>query len=356
MISSFRVWRYALPLRAPVSLKPGSTMSVREGLLVELLDGEGESFWGEAAPLPGFSRESLEDARRHLEETMAKVSLVDPRRRSVASSAFPTGSPSVEFAVASAFGDLDDADRGRPGPRGSPERSVAVCGLLSGGREEILSDTAKLRKDGYEAVKLKVGRGSVEEDAALVGEVRKVLGGGVSLRLDANRAWSFEEAARFAGLIRDSGVEYIEEPLEDSSRLRELSEETGLPVALDESLSDGSLSEVEPWSMEDLSFARAFVLKPTVIGHSRTLSLASAARGFGADAIISSSYESGIGMMSLLRLAASTGKGAAGLDTYRRLAEDAIHPPLDLAKPRVEMNEIFGMEREVDYEKLERVS
>lgn len=351
MITAFRIWRYALPLTAPVSLKKDSTMGVREGLLLELIE-DGRSFWGEAAPLPGFSRESLEEARRHLEETMAKVSRSESPRRSFAdvSASHSSGSPSVEFAVASAFEGLDDADGRRPGSRSSPEHSVAVCGLLSGGREEILADAARLREDGYEAAKLKVGRRSVEDDAALVGEVRKVLGGEVPLRLDANRAWSFEEARRFAELVSEAGIEFVEEPLEDAGRLREFSEAARLSVALDESLAGMAVEEASAHG-----YARAFVLKPTVIGYSRTVSFAGLAKNLGSKAIISSSYESGVGMLGLLRLAASIGKGAAGLDTYRRLAEDVLSPPLDLAKPRLEMEEIFGAESEVNREKLERV-
>jgi hypothetical protein len=71
---------------------------------------------------------------------------------------------------------------------------------------------------------------------------------------------------------------------------------------------------------------------------------------------MSSSYESGVGTLALLRMAASIGDGAAGLDTYRRLADDVLSPPLELSRPRVDMREVFGVERKVDHEKLERVA
>jgi O-succinylbenzoate synthase len=325
-------------------------MSAREGLLLELVE-DGRSFWGEASPLPGFSRESLEDARRRLEEATASFSLAEGSWRSAVAASLPSGSPSVGFAVASALGDLEGSDGSWLDAFDAPDPSIAVCGLLSGSREEILSDAARLRKDGYEAAKLKVGRGSVEDDAALVREVRGILGDGVSLRLDANRAWSRPEAGRFGDLIEDAGVEFVEEPLEEPSRLRELSEATGLPVALDESLAEMASGEAEAHE-----YARAFVMKPTLLGLFRTSSFASAAKKIGAKAIISSSYESGVGTMALIRLAASIGNGAAGLDTYRRLADDVLYPPLDLSKPRLDMREVFGVRREADYEKLERVA
>lgn len=347
---NFRIWRYELPLSAPVSLAPGMAMSVRDGLLLELVEG-GRSFWGEASPLPGFSRESLEDVRKCLEEAAEPACMKWPRRGfDGVSASLSSAPPSVEFAVVSAF----ESFEGRGGERfvhSVPEPSIAVCGLLSGSRKEILADAAKLREDGYEAVKLKVGRGNVEEDAALVREVRDVLEDIVSLRLDANRAWSFDEAEDFARRIEAASIEFVEEPLEEPSRLRELSVATGLPVALDESLAD-----MEPGEAKAHEYARAFVMKPTIVGCSRTLSLAAVARNFGAEAIISSSYESGVGMLGLLRMAAPFGRAAAGLDTYRRLADDVLDPPLDLSKPRLDVDGILGVRREVDYGKLERVA
>ncbi|MBA2377832.1 MAG: o-succinylbenzoate synthase [Actinomycetota bacterium] len=375
MKPEWRIWRYSLPLAAPASLAPGTTMSIREGLLLEIIIEDGGSFWGEAAPLPGFSGESLDDARKCLEDEVSRFHRAENPRRSFAavSASLASGSPSVEFALASAFESLENADgrwlgsvsdpnrrdpagervggRPRSGTHVPPKHSVALCGLLSGSRDEVLSDAIELRKNGYEAVKLKVGRGDVEDDAALVREARDVLGDDFSLRLDANRAWGFEDARRFAGLISDAGIEYIEEPLADAGRLRELSEATGLPVALDE-----SLSGMEPDEARSHHYARAFVMKPSLLGFHRTVSFASVARDRGAKAIISSSYESGVGTLALLRMADSIGDGAAGLDTYRRLADDVLSPPLELSRPRVDMREVFGVERKVDHEKLERVA
>ena len=51
-----------------------------------------------------------------------------------------------------------------------------------------------MREDGYGAVKLKVGRLAVAEDVEIVGGVGEILGDVRPLRLDANRAWGFEEA------------------------------------------------------------------------------------------------------------------------------------------------------------------
>ena len=56
-----KVYRYSLPMDAGVVLR-NQRLNTREGLLVQLWHNH-RSGWGEIAPLPGFSPESLEQAQ-----------------------------------------------------------------------------------------------------------------------------------------------------------------------------------------------------------------------------------------------------------------------------------------------------
>ena len=64
--------------------------------------------------------------------------------------------------------------------------------LSSGGTLESVARLLKFRLYGFKYVKVKVGTGSV--DVRRVAIARKMLGKGTDIRLDANGAWSFEEA------------------------------------------------------------------------------------------------------------------------------------------------------------------
>jgi o-succinylbenzoate synthase len=66
--------------------------------------------------------------------------------------------------------------------------------------------------------------------------------------------------------------------------------------------------------------------------------------------VISSAYETGVGTVALVALAAGVGdeEVPAGLDTYRRLAGDVLRPPLDLPAPRVDVSATAGARREID--------
>ena len=67
LLTRFDLFQYCLPLVAALKLK-GALLLERKGLLVRLANPTGAVGWGEVSPLPGFSRESLEEARQQLLE------------------------------------------------------------------------------------------------------------------------------------------------------------------------------------------------------------------------------------------------------------------------------------------------
>jgi o-succinylbenzoate synthase len=223
---------------------------------------------------------------------------------------------------------------------------VPVNALVSGSPDEVLEGARRVRSAGYRAVKLKVGGRAIEEDIESVRALNEELGEAVALRLDANRAWSLEEAERFVRGAAGLRFEYIEEPVADPAQLPSFARTCGVPVALDE-----SLAGMEPEALEDHGYARAAVLKPTLLGGlSRTLRFADLALRLGIEPVISSAYESGLGTAALVALAAGVGdeEVPAGLDTYRWLGEDLLRPRLDLPAPRVDVRAMAATRREID--------
>lgn len=323
----------------------------REGLLVHLEAG-GASGWGEAAPLPGFSRETLGEAARALREAKPRILGRELQEATIPGGELP---PSARFALELARLSLEAASSGRPLHillSGEAASGVSVCGLLEGPPERVLSGAGRMREAGYEAVKLKVGRADPAEEAALVRELSALLGGRVRLRLDANRAWDLEEALDFCRAIGGVPLDYLEEPLASPEGLPRLAEVSGVPLALDE-----TLLGLEPEGLARFCYARAVVLKPTLLGGlSRSLRFAREARRAGMVPVASSAYESGVGTLGLLALAASLGDAPAGLDTYRSLKDDVLRPPLPLAGPRAGAAALFGERRAVVVERLEEVA
>ncbi|MEM1055785.1 MAG: o-succinylbenzoate synthase [Bacteroidota bacterium] len=333
---------YSLPLDPPITLA-GEEVSERQGVLLKLGAESGEAGWGDCAPLPGFSRETLAEATstlRTLAESLGEHSLdprlfVDPTgpvARALDAAAPP---PSVRYALDLALFNLGADVHGRSLAQAlHPDPAVAlpVAGLLQGDRKTVLEEARRMGRASYRAAKLKVGRGDLKDEIRLVRDVRKALGAGVELRLDANRAWTVEDATAFAEGIRGVGVRFVEEPLQDPTGLPALWMDTGLPIALDETV---QLPEGQAFIR---GWVAAVILKPTLVGGiGRTLQLAALARTVGARPILSSAYESGVGLRGLVALAAATDAEPAGLDTARAMKSDVLAERLPLEGPFVDV-------------------
>lgn len=355
-ITGCRFFRYRLPLAEPLTLA-GRVVQERRGVLVRIDSDSGASGWGDVAPLPAFSLESLEDAETELtalREMLRGAELhsfgCDPESRPEIETV-PLASPSVRFGLETALASLSARVETGAGS-GLPwfDGAVPVSGLLAGSGTQVLARASRLRDTGVRAVKLKVGTRPVAEDIALVLAVRAALGDGVALRLDANRSWELELAVRFGRSIRDAGIEYLEEPLRDPSRLEDFFDATGIAVALDE-----TLLELRPDDLEARRAIRAVVLKPTLLGGAgRAREWIARALGMNIRPVVSGCFESGVGMLALAALAwSSTGDAVpAGLDTYRWLGADIVRPRIQVDAGTIRWGHALARSHRVDAARL----
>ncbi len=346
-------FRYRLPLARPLVM-PSGTYTEREGILLRLTTADGVVGWGEAAPLPGYSPDTLDDAATWLgawaagRPTAVAISSLDdvPAARRLAA-ALPTHSPAALWATVQADADIEAQRTGRSlaqvytsrGPRRPPVETVSLNALLLG-RWDAASDAAgQAVADGYRAAKLKVGGLAPNDAAALAREVAGALGD-VSLRLDANGAWSLADAVVFADALDGVSVEYVEEPLANVEDLPTLASRSAVRWALDESLRQAFASP------ELVAVASAAVVKPSLgpeIVWSASFEFERhPIRERTGPVVISSMFESGVGMRHLVALAAAFGDTPAGLDTYRWLAEDVLDHPLPIAGPSVDVAAVLA--------------
>lgn len=346
-IDGFALHPYRLPLTEPVAFG-GTALAHREGVLLRLGTEGGLVGWGDAAPLPRFSRETLEEARDALEVFAAALVGRDVAPNEAVAWDGPlhaaldaTGLPSsARFALDLALADLAAQAHGRPLPQllhPDPTVTLSIQGLLMGEADAVLDRAERLVRDGYRTLKLKVGRRDLDADVELVNGVRGRVGAGIALRLDANRAWTDDEARRFAEGIAGAGIDYVEEPLRAPAGLPALWLDTGLPIALDETLA------VPEGAALLRGWAEAAVLKPTVLGGlAATLRWARQARQVGVRPVLSAAFESGVGLRGVAALAAATGAEAVGLDPYRRLAGDVLGERLPFDRPTVDLPRLFA--------------
>ena len=349
--TSLDVFRYHVPYTEP--LRIGTVVRThRDGLLIRITE-EGYRFrfgWGEIAPLPGFSVETLDEA--HMQVLAVRDSL--GHCRTVQEYLLDDHLlASVHYGLELAYYNLCADKRQTALPfliTGAPRTKLTLSALLTADGEDAATQAARLMAAGYRSIKLKVGRGDPDDEAALVQHLRRELGPSVEIRLDANRAWSMARAKAFLHAISGAQVSYVEEPLANQSRLEELARSTTVPIALDESLLGLPSDELFRHA-----YAHAVILKPTLIGGIRaTVNMATRARSLGMQAVISSAFETGVGLLGLVALGASVNEEdvPVGLDTYRYFARDVLVPRLGLGLPQVRLRELFAARHKVTLDDL----
>ncbi|NQV42950.1 MAG: o-succinylbenzoate synthase [Candidatus Marinimicrobia bacterium] len=333
-LKSASLYKYTLPFKQPLVLKH-TTLHNREGLVLVLTDANGHVGISEISPLPAFSRETIETAL--LNTTMLLEKMIgsgkftahcsSPRRGGWAESGAPSiAHYGVETAILSLLANIHDES---PGALlfGSASHQVPINGLIRGSLSDWVPESERMVTGGYQTLKIKVGRINSILEARGIQDIRKSVGPDIKLRLDANRSWDLATAIEFGKAVESADIEYIEEPLIEAAELPRFFDACGVLFAFDETLHQIMDPTI---SFESYTGLRALVLKPTLIAcTARFIALVNQARENNVQPILSSSYESDVGLIHLAQLAGSIGgqKIAVGLDTRSALTSGTTRSP-----------------------------
>jgi O-succinylbenzoate synthase len=290
MKSRFEYRVYRLPFRTPVRTAHG-VWAEREGVMVRVTDGAGGAGYGEAAPIPWFGTETME-------EILGVVEALGEWVTEEQLAAVPERLGCLRFALASA----------RKTEVGAQAEYLPVCALLPAGRAALAAGRAKAEL-GFRTFKWKVGVGDLADELALLDDVIAALPDGAKLRLDANGVWDARQAARWMERAADRPVEFIEQPCFTAAKdgasavrktedvLRGLAEDYPTVIALDESLV--GVNDVERWIAD--GWRGVLVVKPALLGDPMpVLARLAAAK---ADVVFSSALETAAGAKAALRAA-----------------------------------------------------
>ncbi|XP_071926454.1 protein PHYLLO, chloroplastic isoform X3 [Coffea arabica] len=365
---------YRVNLCAPPTSTSGSNESTtfyREGFVLSLSLEDGSTGYGEVAPLE-IHKENLLDVEEQLRFLIhmlegAKIDYFLPLLKGsfsawiwhtlgiLPSSILPSVRCGLEMAVLNAVAAKEGSSMLNilfPKTVDLPKKflNVHICALIDSVGSPL--DTAyiatSLVKEGFIAVKMKVARrANVIEDIAVIQEVRRKVGDQVELRVDANRNWTYDEAIQFANSVKNCRLQYIEEPVRYDDDIIKFCEETGLPVALDETVNCIRENPFDVLNRFNHSGVVAIVIKPSLIGGFENASLVARwAQQQGKMAVVSATFESGLGLSSYVQFSCYLDLQSAdicrlmdkepsaciahGLGTYRWFTEDVTLEPLNI--------------------------
>ncbi len=306
-LTGIHVHKVRVPFLRPFATATGMWFA-REAWIVRLVAADGREGVGEAVlePAGGQAASSVLD---WLAEDLSAADVSDwpdaPR------SLEEHGSPgrALRAALDTAWLDLGVAVGGvapwassAPGP-GAAVGVNATLPLLD--PRALAEAAAQAVAVGFRTLKLKAG--AERETDVLVDRVRSLrsaVGPEIRLRLDVNGAWDLETATERLEAVERFRLEYVEQPLagDDPAALAELRRRVGVPVAADEAVT--SLRAVR--QLLDADAVDVLVVKPVRVGGPiATAEIAAVAAEHGVPVVVSTLFETGIGIAAGLAAAAA---------------------------------------------------
>ncbi len=103
---------------------------------------------------------------------------------------------------------------------------------------KLLDSVSGYLNQGFNGVKIKVGKPDLQEDLARVKAVRELVGADIFFMVDANFALSEDSAIAAAHAFKEYGVLWFEEPIipDNYAGYGRIARETGMPLAMGENL------------------------------------------------------------------------------------------------------------------------
>jgi len=183
-------------------------------------------------------------------------------------------------------------------------------------------------RGGCRTAKVKVAEPgqTLADDQARLEAVRDALGPDGMIRIDANGAWSVDDAVAAIGVLDRAagGLEYVEQPSASVEDLAAVRRRVAVPIAADESIRRAE----DPYRVRDLAAADIAVLKVQPLGGVRAC--LRIAEEIGLPVVASSALETSIGIAAGVALAAALPDlpFACGLATVQLLTDDVAVTPL----------------------------
>ena len=289
---------------------------------------------GECAPLPALSCDDVPEYENVLKETCRQL---EEKLKTNFENAFIflknlKAYPSIRFGVETALAHYQarslqfwhtSFSKGKEG--------IPINGLIwMGNFDEMYHRIEEKMKSGFRCIKLKIGAIDFEKELELLAHIRRHFSPEqIELRVDANGAFSPEDALEKLKRLSDYQLHSIEQPIRAGQweEMARLCEQTPFPIALDEELI-GINDQEDKIKLLDTIRPQYIILKPSLhggIGGSEEWIELAAERGIGS--WVTSALESNIGLNAIAQWTATLmPKLPQGLGTGMLFTDNIDYP------------------------------
>lgn len=355
----------AIPFEIPYLPEYGSSswssggIEMANHVLITVKGEDGRQGYGEAMPRPVFFGENQRSiviaVEEFYREALMGMDVMDAEKIQAVLDRFP-GNYTARGALDVAIHDLKTRFLGVPlykllGGWAEMQRvPVAPNISLKTRVEEAVEDALKYLEMGMKTFKVKVGT-DPQKDVKVVHAIRKALGDGVEIYVDANQGWDRKDALWALGKMVEEGVFVVEEPLPslDHEGKRQLIQVLPITILLDE-----SVISVQDVAREiKLGIAGRISIKTPRTGIINSRKIVQMTEAYQIKCIIGTQAETGVGTIASAHNAASYRNiVSTELGNYLKWADDLL-----TTRPRFEdgfliLPEGPGLGIEIDEEKL----
>jgi O-succinylbenzoate synthase len=265
---SLRYVKYDLIFRKP-AITSRNTMLSKPSWVFVLEDGNypDRTFHGEVSVIPGLSTDDLNKIEIIMTEICDFVNKDQTLNFDFNFNEFP----SVGFG----FEMLIKDHQAEPEKILFPSKftdgtsGISINGLIWMGDKKTMYDQVRNKlNEGWKCIKLKIGGLDFEEELKLLNFIRSQFGvSDLELRLDANGAFTPEEALEKLKVLSNYDIHSIEQPIWQGQldEIAGLCEKSPVPVALDEELI-GVKNLKEKLSLLETIKPQYIIIKPSLLG------------------------------------------------------------------------------------------
>ena len=258
-----RFTKYTLNFKQPSGTSRGVYTS-REVWFIFITEGSITGI-GECAPLPNLSLESPKGMSTKLLQVCEEIAYFRyfPQELS--------NWPSIRFGLETALLDLKNGGQQLlfPSAFTNGEQGIPINGLIWMGTPEYMKQQIRTKLEaGFRCIKMKIGAIDFETEFSLLKEIRKEFSSqDITLKVDANGAYSFQTALENLKRLSDLQIHSIEQPIEAGrwDEMTELCRKSPVPIALDEELI-GVFHQKELTQIAQQIHPSYFILKPSLHG------------------------------------------------------------------------------------------
>ena len=295
MIRNIEIIPYKLEVKKEFQLFLND--SIRSGYIVKIKDEEFTGL-GDIAPLPNYSIESMKEIPWLLEELkQMSINLDDMLECRYSFQPFFVKAPSFRFGIETAIYDIL-----------SKRKNVSIAQLINKNyNSSILLNGLYIQKKqilNSEVIKIKITTKNIFFIKDILEKILSTYPSCKKLRLDFNGSLDLPRAIRVCKELDGFPIDYIEQPINnpDLDDYAELKLHTNIPIAIDEHAN--RIEEIQ--NIIDVEAADVIIIKPTLVGgFYESGNIINMVRDAKLRVILTSTYESNIGLMACAHIAAA---------------------------------------------------